>query len=86
MGAPRYGRRSRGRFWEPGDAGQFHWCDYWGIWSKVLSVEITESGMLRVREQDLTSDYRGRVRTHGTELGQRDLLVAKLPEGVEDIP
>jgi hypothetical protein len=75
-------RAARPRFWQVGDAGKFHFSDYWQRWSLVVSVRVTDAGLLVVVEKDITGPEPGRIRTHGTELGKLDLLVDALPEGV----
>lgn len=54
----------------------YHWCDYWGQWSEILSIELNGHGLEVIRERTLGEK---RVREHCTPPGKRDLFVSQLP-------
>jgi hypothetical protein len=56
----------------------YRWCDYWGHWSEVLAITEGNHGILRWRERTLGET---RIRDHSTQLGKRDRLTIRRPEG-----
>lgn len=69
----------------------FHYCSYWGNWSKVLTSYVDSNGILELNltpiNPTLQSSWEESIRpvvfrNHRTSLEEKDKLLAELPPGV----